>query len=248
MRGCAAGTFTARDATMSLLTGEWKHLRRTPPGGRPADAPASPANHLHLRRLPGKGEEKTFASGDGPPQLLRPRSSSVGARGPHRDPSPSSRARAARTRAARTRAERARQVLHGRGRGPHQLEALPRFRLYANGAGRSRSRRARAHEPKAARGHDRQPPTHALDVRTRRDRTWCAQVAAKAPDEHRSHELQAVEELLPPRLRTARRRTATTRGGCTGSSRLATRRATTRWTSQRRKRRTRVPGRGAERG
>ena len=66
LRSCAAGTFTARDATMSLLTGEWKHLRRTPPGGRPADAPASPANHLHLRRLPGKGEEKTFASRDGP--------------------------------------------------------------------------------------------------------------------------------------------------------------------------------------
>ena len=72
MRGCAAGTFTARDATMSLLTGEWKHLRRTPPGGRPADAPASPANHLHLRRLPGKGEEKTFASGDGPPSFFDP--------------------------------------------------------------------------------------------------------------------------------------------------------------------------------
>ena len=72
LRGCAAGTFTARDATMSLLTGEWKHLRRTPPGGRPADAPASPANHLHLRRLPGKGEEKTFASGDGPPRFFDP--------------------------------------------------------------------------------------------------------------------------------------------------------------------------------
>ena len=72
LRGCAAGTFTARDATMSLLTGEWKHLRRTPPGGRPADAPASPANHLHLRRLPGKGEEKTFASGDGPPHFFDP--------------------------------------------------------------------------------------------------------------------------------------------------------------------------------
>ena len=72
LRGCTAGTFTARDATMSLLTGEWKHLRRTPPGGRPADAPASPANHLHLRRLPGKGEEKTFASGDGPPSFFDP--------------------------------------------------------------------------------------------------------------------------------------------------------------------------------
>tara|TARA_B110000003_G_scaffold9559_1_gene9839 strand:- start:1943 stop:2707 length:765 start_codon:yes stop_codon:yes gene_type:complete len=72
LRGCAAGTFTARDATMSLLTGEWKHLRRTPPGGRPADAPASPANHLHLRRLPGKGEEKTFASGAGPPRFFDP--------------------------------------------------------------------------------------------------------------------------------------------------------------------------------
>lgn len=72
LRGCAAGTFTARDATMSLLMGEWKHLRRTPPGGRPADAPASPANHLHLRRLPGKGEEKTFASGDGPPSFFDP--------------------------------------------------------------------------------------------------------------------------------------------------------------------------------
>ena len=72
LRGCAAGTFTARDATMSLLTGEWKHLRRTPPGGRPADAPSSPANHLHLRRLPGKGEEKTFASGDGPPRFFDP--------------------------------------------------------------------------------------------------------------------------------------------------------------------------------
>lgn len=70
LRGCAAGTFTARDATMSLLTGEWKHLRRTPPGGRPADAPSSPANHL--RRLPGKGEEKTFASGDGPPRFFDP--------------------------------------------------------------------------------------------------------------------------------------------------------------------------------
>ena len=70
MRGCAVGTFTARDATMSLLTGEWKHLRRTPPGGRPADAPASPANHLHLRRLPGKGEEKTFASRDGAPNFF----------------------------------------------------------------------------------------------------------------------------------------------------------------------------------
>ena len=72
MRGCAAGTFTARDATMSLLTGEWKHLRRTPPGGRPADAPSSPANHLHLRRLPGKGEEKTFASGYLPPRFFDP--------------------------------------------------------------------------------------------------------------------------------------------------------------------------------
>ena len=72
MRGCAAGTFTARDATMSLLTGEWKHLRRTPPGGRPADAPSSPANHLHLRRLPGKGEDKTFASGYRPPRFFDP--------------------------------------------------------------------------------------------------------------------------------------------------------------------------------
>lgn len=54
---------------MSLLMGEWKHLRRTPPGGVPADAPASPPNHLHLRALPGR-ESKSFATGDGPPSFF----------------------------------------------------------------------------------------------------------------------------------------------------------------------------------
>ena len=54
---------------MSLLMGEWKHLRRTPPGGVPADAPASPPNHLHLRALPGR-ESKSFAKGDGPPSFF----------------------------------------------------------------------------------------------------------------------------------------------------------------------------------
>ena len=54
---------------MSLLMGEWKHLRRTPPGSVPADAPASPTNHLHLRALPGR-ESKSSATGDGPPSFF----------------------------------------------------------------------------------------------------------------------------------------------------------------------------------
>ena len=39
------------------------------PGGVPADAPASPPNHLHLRALPGR-ESKSFATGDGPPSFF----------------------------------------------------------------------------------------------------------------------------------------------------------------------------------
>ena len=183
MRGCAAGTFTARDATMSLLTGEWKHLRRTPPGGRPADAPASPANHLHLRRLPGKGEEKTFASGDGPPSFFDPAPPPWVLAAPIETPLPlPAPERHAPERHAPERNARGRSSMDA----VAALTSLKRslvsdFTQTEQRERGSRSRRARAHEPKAARGHDRQPPTHALDVRTRRDRTWCAQVAAKLP-------------------------------------------------------------------